>query len=207
MRRARPAPYRGYRVSPVRRIEGWVPPRIGVRGDERGVQGDERGVQGDEGRVEGDERRGAGRRCRGRGMTLSSPANLGRVRAVSMSYGARYSVIPTALLCHAEHAHLSFRPRLFVIAMKTARTTPTPSYRGNPVPMVGRRGGHARHLRLPTGSQRPFFITSCGLNKAIVIPSEAEEPEPVADNSGPFLRPPPAFAASAHGRRGSWTTS
>ena len=34
----------------------------------------------------------------------------------------------------------------------------------------GSRGAaHARHVHLPTGSQRPIFITSCGLNKAIVI--------------------------------------
>ena len=38
---------------------------------------------------------------------------------------------------------------------------------------AGGRGGYARHVQLPAGRQRPNFITSCGLNKAIVIPRSA----------------------------------
>ena len=36
-------------------------------------------------------------------------------------------------------------------------------------------GGYARHVQLPTGRQRPIFITSCGFRKAIVILSVVEE--------------------------------
>ena len=56
----------------------------------------------------------------------------------------------------------------------------------------GGGGGYARHVQLPNGRQRPNFITSCGLSKAIVIPthfivipSEAEESEPLANRYGP----------------------
>ena len=34
--------------------------------------------------------------------------------------------------------------------------------------MVGRRGGHPRHLQLAKGRQNPTFITSCGFYKAIM---------------------------------------
>ena len=53
--------------------------------------------------------------------------------------------------------------------MNIARTATTPSYRGNPVPMVGRGGVNPWHVQLATPSQHPFFMTSCGLNKAKAI--------------------------------------
>ncbi len=53
--------------------------------------------------------------------------------------------------------------------MKTSRSAPTSSCRGNPVPTVGRGGGHAQHVQPQTDRRHPTFITSCGHNKAMVI--------------------------------------
>ena len=44
------------------------------------------------------------------------------------------------------------------------------SYRGNPVPVVRRRGVLERHSQLPTGRHLQSFITSCGHNRATLIP-------------------------------------
>ena len=80
----------------------------------------------------------------------AQPRNLGRSK--------RNTSVPAA--------RIAGFPRPF--AMKIARRQPPSSCRGNPVPMVGRRGEPARHLQLPTERQRPAFIISCSLCKAIV---------------------------------------
>ncbi len=77
--------------------------------------------------------------------------------------------------------------------VKTKEARANSSCRGNPVPTVGRGGGHARLLQPQTGRHRPTFITSCGLRKAIVILepplmsslSEAKDLPPITLNRRP----------------------
>ena len=97
------------------------------------------------------------------------------------------------LHCHPGHpffttnAFFSIRARFFCHCYENRPDNPNPVVPGKPVPMVGRRGGHARHRRLPTGRQHPIFITLCGLEKAIVIPSAAEESETFVHRTAPEL--------------------
>ena len=81
---------------------------------------------------------------------------------------------------------------------KTNRAAPLVLPDSDPVPTVGRVGGHAGHVQRPSDRQRHTFIALCGLQRGIVvpsttfvIPSAAEESETVIPHQRSMLLPKP----------------
>ena len=98
---------------------------------------------------------------------------------------------------HGVISHASFRVPLCHCYENSppGRSNPTPSCRGSPVPTVGCGSGYALPVRLPTDKKPPTFITSCGLNKAIVILERSEEP-PGVTRTAPMPLGPRPFASA-----------
>ena len=101
-------------------------------------------------------------------------------------------------------APTSQRPNMVPAGAGPGIHTPTPRspHRGYRVSPVRRGVRQIEVVCAPLGCHSERAYLSCDA-RFIVIPSAAEESEPVVDTSGPFVRPSPAFGPSAHGRRGS----